>query len=323
MTIRNSPVTGSEAIKYIEENLGFSLKELSGFPKYFTIETINACNARCIMCGIDFNSKKLATTPDVLFDKMVNEITRYSKSVERVMLYLDGEPLLDKTLCLRIRKMKDAGVKKVMIATNASLLGKERAVQIIEAGLDLIYIGIDSLDKDVFERIRRGLNFETVYNNIIDFIRLRDQLNQNLTIRIQMIQQELNFNEADSFARHWRSLLSHNDQIVVQKAHNWASAVKVMEFGDEDKVNNIPCFVLWSTFCVHVNGDVGLCCMDSKSQVLLGNLYKQSIEEIWTGEVLRNAREKHLNGQRDKIPICNGCTLWRESKHAEEETMGH
>ena len=28
------------------------LDECEQFPKYFMIESINACNARCIMCGI-------------------------------------------------------------------------------------------------------------------------------------------------------------------------------------------------------------------------------------------------------------------------------
>lgn len=79
---------GVEATKYIENTLAFPLDELLRFPKYFLIETINVCNARCVMCGIDFDSKKKGIISDELFDKITDEVSQYSDHVEKVMLYL-------------------------------------------------------------------------------------------------------------------------------------------------------------------------------------------------------------------------------------------
>src|SRR4030042_1505942 len=168
---------------------------------------------------------KKAVMSDALFNKIADEIGRYRDHVEKVMLYLDCEPLLDNKLASRIRKLKDNGIKKVNIASNASLLGEKKAVELIDAGLDEIYITVDSMKKDMFEKIRPGLKFETVYNNTVNFIKLRNKLNPKFLIRVQMILQELNHCETDYFVDHWKPLLNANDQVVVQRAHNWGSQV--------------------------------------------------------------------------------------------------
>ncbi|TAN56887.1 MAG: radical SAM protein, partial [Rhodospirillales bacterium] len=252
---------------------------------------------------------------DGLFVKMTQEIGRFKDYVEKVMLYLDGEPLLDKKLAQRVRLMKEAGVKRVNIASNASLLDESRARALLEAGLDEIYITLDSLKPEVYEKIRVRLKFDQVYGNIRKFIELRNELRHDFLIRIQMIQQELNYDEADDFRGHWSKWLSAHDQIVVQKAHNWAHGAEVMHFGDERDVNNIPCIAIWGTFVVHADGTVPLCCMDTDTVHRLGDLRSQSIEEVWNGESLADIRRQHLAGNRQAIGLCDGCTLWRDEKH--------
>lgn len=300
---------------HIEKTLGFPLEILSYFPKYFLIETINYCNSDCIMCGIDFKNKSKSVISDRLFNKINKELSCFINHVEKVGLYLDCEPLLDENIHLRIKSLKDGGVRRVYLATNASFLNDSMAIGIINAGLDEIYIGIDSLKKDTYEIIRRGLSFETVYANTINFIKIRNKLNSKIAIRIQMILQEPNYNETSSFVEHWVELLRPYDQIVIQKAHNWASRVEIMSFGDEQTINDLPCISLWGTVCIHVNGDVGLCCMDTNNKVHLGNINTQSIYEIWHNQILENIRNMHLSNRRAEIELCNGCTVWRKSKH--------
>ncbi len=44
---------------------------------------------------------------------------------------------------------------------------------------------------------------------------------------------------------------------------------------------------------IHIlfNGDVVLCCMDWRREVILGNLHQQTIREIWNGEAYNNVRQ--------------------------------
>ncbi|MBF0381750.1 MAG: SPASM domain-containing protein [Magnetococcales bacterium] len=310
----SSSIVGKQAEKFIETYLDFPIPTLLKFPKYFTLEPINRCNAECIMCGIDFNRKKKAVMSQSLLEKITNEMSQYKEHIEKIIIALDGEPLLDRSLHDKVRHLKDAGLRVVNVTTNASLLSQKRGSELIDAGLDEIYITIDSLKKPIYEAIRVGLNFEEVYNNTCAFIKLRDRLNPKLKIRVLMVQQELNFQETKEFEKHWQDLLASTDQIAIQKAHNWARTADVIEFGDEQDINKIPCISLWGTLGIHADGKVGICCMDTQCVYPLGDLNHNTLEEIWSSKAMDHARELHLNGQRAKIKLCDGCTVWRADK---------
>ena len=113
------------------------LEECEKFPKYVEIEPTDRCNARCIMCTKSISQNEhVSTISDALFDKIVNEIKEYADWIEWVTIQWMGEPLLDMQLEDRIRKLKSAGIKKVMLNTNASLLNAERCERLLNAGLD-------------------------------------------------------------------------------------------------------------------------------------------------------------------------------------------
>ncbi|MBF0444441.1 MAG: SPASM domain-containing protein [Magnetococcales bacterium] len=137
-----------------------------------------------------------------------------------------------------------------------------------------------------------------------------------------MVQQELNFQEPEEFEKHWRTLLANNDQVAIQKAHNWARTADVVQFGDERDINKIPCISLWGTLGIHADGKVGICCMDTKCVYPLGDLNHNTIAEIWSSKAMEEARKLHLNGQRANIPLCDGCTVWRADKRKLSGNIG-
>src|SRR5689334_8254651 len=95
-----------------------TLEALCDFPRYFEIETINACNAACPMCTIADWQRTPQVMKDELFEKIATEICSNAERVRRVRLYRDGEPLLDKKLTQRIARLKRGGIKNVGISTN-------------------------------------------------------------------------------------------------------------------------------------------------------------------------------------------------------------
>jgi hypothetical protein len=71
-----------------------------------------------------------------------------------------------------------------------------------------------------------------------------------------------------------------------------------------------PCRMLWGPLNVYYDGKVGPCCKDNdKRQLIIGDLTKQTIREISTGEALNNLRKLHLSGKRSSHPICGKCYL--------------
>ena len=81
---------------------------------------------------------------------------------------------MDRKLEDRIKYLKDGGVRFVNISTNASLLFEDRGKSLLNSGIDEVLLSIDSVEKDIYENLRRGLNYENVINNIKTFFRLRD-----------------------------------------------------------------------------------------------------------------------------------------------------
>ena len=298
---------------YIQKQLEEKIENLELFPKYINIETRNTCNARCSMCAIDFDNRPLITMKQELFNKIVKEISEWKDHVRLVNLYFDNEPLLDRKLHLRIKELKDAGTKRVVIATNASALNQVRSKELILSGLDEIYIGLDSLKKSVYEKIRVRLKFEKVINNIINFNIIRNKLKGKTRIRLQMIYQEENSSEVNDFKKWGKKYLSPNDLIVAHKVHNWGRQLDIKNLTTDKFINSIPCTAIWSNLQIHADGRVALCSNDTKmkSKHTLGYANKSSLAEIWNGFPLKKIRERHLKGERSGYPLCDGCTTWR------------
>ena len=124
-----------------------NLSESHLFPKYFEIETIRGCNARCRMCTIAEWDDKNSIMSDELFSKISEEMKPHAKWIQTVCLSRNGEPLLDKKLPEKIRKLKNCGINYVTFSTNASLLDEKTSIALIESGLDDIRFSIDGTTK--------------------------------------------------------------------------------------------------------------------------------------------------------------------------------
>ena len=299
---------------YLERRIGHPMQTLEAFPSYFEIETVNACNARCPMCTIDDWDRRDGLMADSLFEKIADEIAEHD-TVKRVQLFRDGEPLLDKKLASRTKMLKDRGVKKVGISTNAALLTREKSDALIEAGMDEVILSIDSLDAKTYEAIRPPLKFDTVFQNVLGFIEARNAASSTCQAWVRMIRQEANRNEWPAFERYWRGRLRHTDRVDFRNIHNWGSQLvhfKPIASANTEK----PCVALWSLMVVFAHGDVPMCNVDYNNKHPLGNLRDNTIAELWNSREQGRRRQLHLDG--DRKSICKGCTVWSEEANHDE-----
>ena len=73
------------------------------------------------------------------------------------------------------------------------------------------------------------------------------------------------------------------------------------------------------TFFIDYNGDVLMCSHDWGKKMIMGNISKNSIEEIWNSKKFNFARKKLNNADRNFSP-CNVCDVKGNligNKHAE------
>lgn len=307
--------TINNTTKTLAERIG--LKDLSDclkFPKFFEIETVNACNARCVMCTIkEWEGNDSAVMKDELFQKFVDEVSQFNDWIEIICLNRDGEPTLDKKLPLKIKQLKDVGIKKVRIVTNAQRLTNKFAQQILEAGIDEVMFSIDSIEKETYEKIRIGLDFDTVFNNILDYIQLRNDININSKITIRMVEMPQTMPGKEKWLSFWKSKVSDKDSVYTMPMHNWGNQ---LEEEVEKKVNfysTKACISPFSSVAIHSDGKIGICAADYNTKHHMGDFSKESIQNIWQGENFNDVRIAHLNKNRNKYSICRGCDIWDRS----------
>lgn len=287
------------------------------FPRFFEVETVNACNARCRICTIaEWSRRKSYLMPGRIWNKFLNEIKNYSHWINRVNLSRDGEPLLDPRLETRIRDLKNAGIRYVTLSTNGSLLNKKIGRSLLDSGLDDIMFSIDGLTKETFERIRIGLKFEEVAGNCIDFIKMRDSMNYKTTIRVRMVLQDENRGELEGWLKYWKPFLKtkRGDRVYAKPAHSWGNQLKgyrdiVGQAADKDYSGEL-CISPWSTLVVKVNGDIPMCPVDFKCRYFMGNIGKSAIKDIWNSDGFNNVRDRLTSGQRNSLKLCKDCYLW-------------
>lgn len=293
------------------------LEECEKFPKYVEVETTDRCNAQCPMCTKAISKNEhISVMGDALFGKIVNELKDYTDWIEGVTIQWMGEPLLDRKLEDRIKALKDIGIKKVMLSTNASLLNENRCENLLKAGLDDLRMSIDSIQKETFQIVRHGLHYETVMENALNAIKIRNRVRPQTQIRVRMIDLEETHNEIEEWLKFWNARLGAGDLAQVMPQHTtalWNNNTTVREHWIDE-----PCISLFSTAVISAEGRVGLCCIDTELDNEVGNVNINTIKEIWNGERIRKYRQMHLNGSRNDISLCRGCDCWNRNFREED-----
>ena len=122
---------------------------LGYYPIHLDIESTSICNLDCPMCPYpEMRIKK----GNMSLDLFKNIIDQCDGKVFDVLLHMYGEPLVNKEIFKMISYAKEKGVRITSMSTNLTLLTREKAKQLIEAGLDKITLSFDGTDKTDIRR---------------------------------------------------------------------------------------------------------------------------------------------------------------------------
>ncbi|MBI5642829.1 MAG: SPASM domain-containing protein [Deltaproteobacteria bacterium] len=279
-------------------------------PFFIWIEPTSFCNLKCVTCPqsmgrpIERGYMRLD-----LYKKALSEVSGFKPMM--VSLHLGGEPLMHKEIAEMIRLAKTAGLE-VTLASNAALLTKDKAQEIINAGLDGITVNF-SADKASFEKNYKGAKWDIVYNHMREFLEIKKA--RGSVKPIFSIQLLVNENEAASAGKNIEELkrLFNGlpvDSIIDVKMHNW-SGDYADKSGKKAWGKGTPCSHLWSSMVIRWNGDVVPCCRDLEGDMVLGNINNEPLSEVWNNRNSVDMRKKHKEGRFKEIPICRNCSkLW-------------
>lgn len=103
------------------------------------------CNLNCFYCHNEGQPKSAQYFSDELFDRVLNLIA-LTKATPPAITFSGGEPLLHPRLEWFATKMSRY-CPKITVVTNGTLLTKQRAISLSEAGITKIRLGVDSFRK--------------------------------------------------------------------------------------------------------------------------------------------------------------------------------
>ena len=278
-------------------------------PYQFSIEPTNSCNFRCVFCpqsDLDhkYNRKQgfLSAEHMSLFLERISEVKPGSRNIS---LTLDGEPSLNRNLSDLIRLINEQKMFP-RFSSNGKNLTPEMADNLTESGDFLVAIDFASR-AEYFDNVRgKEGDFDIVLENLRYLMNVA-QANPALKMEIVNIS-HFSGADRDSSFKEMRSLfpknLPPNITFWSREFHNFCG-----HLGINKSSRYILCPYPWTSFTVTWEGDVVPCCRDTGARTVLGNVFEQTIHDIWHGKKYQDLRTSLINKQVGKIEACKGCDL--------------
>jgi len=331
-------------IAEINKQLNDSEKEkqavvLESKPQRIVIEATNRCNLRCRMCG---QSHRHFAGVDMSFENF-NKTGPFWATAYDISLFGWGEPLLNPHLGTFFDLLSKHQAR-IFILTNAMLLTDNLIDRFIGGGLSFLNFSVDGATPETYNKIRRGADFETVIANIGKVVAAKKRAGSSVPyLRMvfvgmkQNIEEfpgfvelaaELGMNEAKmvhmiAYGREMQDqILFHHKELtnrILDEAEARAQAVSIkLTIPDRFNLDNSGqkgplklkhkfCPRPWEELFVQSDGKIRLCML---SKEIMGDLSKESVEEIWNNEKFQYVRR--MVNSKTPPSTCAHCPQYKE-----------
>jgi len=149
-------------------------------PRLIFWEVTKGCNLRCIHCRA--SATELSSPNDLSTHTALGMIDQIAEVSNPILVLSGGEPLYRSDIFQLARYATDKGLR-VALATNGTLVTKEVARMIVDAGVKRVSISLDGADADTHDRFR-GIPgaFEAAVQGLRNLKRLGMSVQINMTI---------------------------------------------------------------------------------------------------------------------------------------------
>ena len=270
------------------------------YPRQLAIETVNHCNAECVMCPYPNMNRHKGTMSEEIHKLIIDKVSAWNAPIEIISHAGMGEPLLDTNIEQKIIYEKQVFPKAmVAVYSNVSALNEKRAGQILDSGVDVLSVSLNGYSKEVYEAVM-NLSFERTQQNLDLFIKMNNERGHPIEINVSLVPtQHHDKSEVENFCRYWEGKV---DAVVVPPYIGWGG---FFDLGIKKK--QYPCRYIFEVLQIDWDGTVVMCCEDFESQYPLGNLTKQDPNEIFNSPKIQEQRRQMVGGNFSHPPICLDC----------------
>ena len=285
-------------------------------PWNLHIELTNICNANCIFCAYQYQTRHERIMTDEIYLKALDDYCDIGGG-DFMLTVTVGDPAIDPNLIQRIKEARSRPrIASIETITNAIALKSTQIEELIHSGISKIQISTGPWDEKLYEKIYRNKSYKKVIRNVrmlleknveagcpVDVvIAFRSNLSMKETIalpdykEIEKLPHRVEFNtDFDT----WRGEIKEDDLLPG------------MHLRPLSELEPEPCYWFYDGPIVFVDGSVGLCgCRDfnANSELVIGNIKDRSLLEIWQSQEVKDLRER-FRGEKFPV-ICQTCSTY-------------
>lgn len=280
---------------------------LCDIPKNMLLELTNICNDSCLFCANSKCTKKRGIIAPKLAKSILKEA--YEAGVREVGFYGTGEPLIDSNLEEYIAFAKHLGYEYIYITTNGALLTKERADEIVRAGIDSIKLSINAANKEDYALIHGKDEFDQVIKNLIYLHSLKKENKKKFAIYISYVVTRYSEKDKDKFKDQYDKYV---DDILFYDCLNISGSMsrEVTNYLsiDTKRKNDSAniCSMIFNNLYITYEGYLTMCCSDFQNYLVIADLKKDKLVDAWNNTYAQELRKKHIE-YRLEGTICENC----------------
>jgi len=254
------------------------------------IENCSLCNSKCTICPREKMTRRKMIMDNDHFKYLVDQAR--SLGAKTISVFGYGEPLIDLGIVEKVRYCNELDLK-TFITTNASLLDVNMTSALIKAGLHHVRFSVHGTGKQ-YEKVHRGLNYDKVMRNIMNF---KSIARGRCKLSVSVI--PMGGEDIQTLKKLYKGF-----DLEVWSPHNWTDGRQYRKLTKNRKKTcgrpmNGPIQIL-------ADGQMVVCCFDFDGKLVVGDTRKSTIEEILKCGVYNKIRHLHEIGDLGGL-LCNTC----------------
>lgn len=163
------------------------------------VELTSRCNLTCQTCIRNAWEEIQGDMNEATFKRLLESLKNFPSRPD-VFFGGFGEPLMMPDIAGMVAQVK-ALAGKVELITNGMLLSERLSHELIQAGLDTLWVSVDGATPEHFADVRLGAALPTVLDNIIRFSNLRNPNNPHPEIGISFVAMRRNIADLPELIR--------------------------------------------------------------------------------------------------------------------------
>jgi radical SAM protein with 4Fe4S-binding SPASM domain len=215
-----------------------------------------------------------------------------------------GDPLIHPKFVDWVRHLRSIPqIDRITVTTNGILLDRRGIDAVLDAGLSRINISLAGFDEAMYRRVYRSNAYPKVLKNIHELLAANSKRSERVPVFLCLRPDRPK--EEELAAADLQPLLKYRPNIsFVDLFSRSGGQINELPAGmelappvAEPKLE--PCRSTYTALLVQSNGDVQVCACEASVNapaLVVGNIDRQTLLEIWRGERLRAVRESFRNG---------------------------